>query len=229
MVARWTQALMWEGSSTASDRWAPGRLQVYVDDPSLVAWGPSDRRAVTFSLVTLWWLVLGIPLSWSKGALHRGIDAYLWIGVLFSTPAPGVARMSLPRKFVDALITLCRAFLENRKLPMASADALVGKAGRVVYVLPHTRPFVTTLYAALAASCRARAAGAREAGPQAVACRRFRFGARMLCRIFGFTDRRAPIPQCRDVFAVTPEPPNPTRRRIEVDASPWGGEGPCYS
>ena len=168
------------------------------------------------------WLTLGIPLSWSKGADHPCGQAYQWIGVVFQVARPGVARISLPEAFVNELVTLCDLFLRTNRQPRAKADALVGKAGRVACVLPEARPFVSSLYAAMAAALRAQSVGAREAPPGHVVCRRFRRGARMLRRILGCTDRQRPIPNSRELFAVRPPPPDPARRRIEVDASPWG-------
>ena len=205
------------------DVWAPARLQLYVDDPTAVAQGHRSNRYTTFSLLILWWLVLGIPLSWKKGASYTGGSPYQWIGVLFTVVRPGVSRITLPKAFVDELIALCGEFLAKELLPLARADSLVGRAGRVAYVLPQTRPFVATLYAAMAATLAGKAVGSRESAPGHVACRRFRRGARMLRRILGFKDRSAPVPNSRDIFAVRPPPPDPDRRRIEVDASPWGG------
>ena len=158
MVARWTQGLVHERSWAPQARWAPGRLQLYVDGPALVAWGSLGQRSLSFSLVVLWWMVLGIPLSWTKGAVYAAQQVHRWIGVCFSSPSPGVARMTHPKPFVEGLVLLCRALVASGRLPLSKADALVGKAGRVAYVLPHTRPFVHTLYAALAASLRAKAA-----------------------------------------------------------------------
>ena len=140
----------------------------------------------------------------------------------------GVARMTLPPAFVTEVLRLCGAFLTTKRLSIAQADSLVGKAGRVADVLPLTRPFVATLYAAMAAALAAAAAGAREAPPGMVACRRFRNGARWLQRILGYQDQRAPVPHANDVRAqLTPTATKPARR-IEVDASPWGGGAVLY-
>ena len=89
---------------------------------------------------------------------------------------------------------------------MSAADALVGKAGRVVYVLPQTRPFAASLYEALSKSIKARKAGAKEAPPNRVACVRFKHGAELLLAILSFTDRRAPVPHSRDILASKPPP-----------------------
>ena len=145
MVARWTQALVAESSWAPGEAWAPGRMQVYVDDPTLCCWGESQTRAVSFTLVVLLWLVLGIPLSWRKGALHLCATPHSWIGVIFSAPSPGIARMWLPEAFVEALVVLCRLFAPGTgSQPLASAHALVGKGGGWPHVLPLTRPFVAS-------------------------------------------------------------------------------------
>ena len=140
MVTRWAQALVHETQHLETDAWAPGRAQLYVDDPAITSWGSPDARATTFSLIILWWLVLGIPLSWKKGAVHDGSSPHSWIGDAFCSPVPGVGRRWLPRPFVLELVTLCRRFLVANYLPMSAADALVGRAGRVAHVLDHCRP-----------------------------------------------------------------------------------------
>ena len=225
MMMRWTQGLIHESQHRAGDSWAPGRGQLYVDDPAIVAWGAPETRGISFSLAILWWLVLGVPLSWKKGAVYGGTVPHTWIGVDFCCPSPGVGRMWLPRPFVIELIRLCKAFLSVNFLPVGSADALVGRAGRVAHVLDHTRPWVSSLYRALAESLRALEARAREAPPKMVACRRFRHGARQLLRVLRFNDRHAPVPNSKDILATTLPPPDPATHRMEIDASPWGGGG----
>ena len=128
-MARWTQALFAEGCWQRGAPWAPTRMQLYVDDPAAVAWGSSGQRAFTFSGMVLWWLVLGVPLSWAKGAEYCSSDLHTWIGVVFTSPAPGVARMSLPAPFVAELVQLCHLFLTSKHAPVTAADSLVGKAG----------------------------------------------------------------------------------------------------
>ena len=226
MPARWTQAMISEASSSSSSPWAPGRMQLYVDDPVVTAWGSRARRAASFTLVVLLWLVLGIPLSWRKGALHQGASPHTWIGVVYASPSPGICLMWLPEAFVSALVALCRRFASGKgHQPLTAANSLVGKAGRVAHVLIFTRPYVASLYAALQGSLDAKAARSREAPPKGVACKRFASGAQMLLRILGFADRAAPVPHCRIVRSLPPPPPDPEAYRFEIDASPWGGGG----
>ena len=61
--------------------------------------------------------------------------------------------------------------------------------------------------------------------PSMVACRRFRYGAKQLVRILRFKDRKAPVPNSRDILAAPLPPLDPKTHRLEIDASPWGGGG----
>ena len=103
----------------------------------------------------------------------------------------------------------------------------MGKAGRVSHVLPLARPFVSGLYGALTASRAAARTNAREAPPGQIACRRFHGSLRLFKAILTYAPDAA-IPLHRDVHAVLPQRPSPNARRIEVDASPWGGGGVLF-
>ena len=135
--------------------------------------------------------------------------------------------MTLPTAFVQDLLDLCHLMLSSKKVPRETAEALVGKAGRVAHVLPLARPFVAGLYAALSAARAAGRCNAREAPPGQVACRRFLGPLRLLEAILAFAPDAA-VPLHRDVHAMHPQRPDPAQRRIEVDASPWGGGGVLY-
>ena len=228
LVTRWSQAAIPEASWTPDEPWAPARLQLFVDDPAAVAWGERLQRKTTFALLVLFWLVLGLPLSWKKGAVYQGVDMHQWIGVRFTIIGRGIARMTLPPGFITEFLDLCRAFLSTKLLSVAQANALTGKAGRVADILPLTRPFVASLYAALSASLAAAAAGLREAPPGMVACKRFWGGAQWMLRILSYRDRRAPVPHSQDIFAPSAFDDALPTLRIEVDASPWGGGGVLF-
>ena len=74
---------------------AQGRLQLYVDDPALTLRGSADQQQVAIDAVLLWWLCLGIPLAWSKGAYMDGRTPHEWIGVKFWSSAAASATMSV--------------------------------------------------------------------------------------------------------------------------------------
>ena len=58
------------------------RLQLYVDDPAVSLAGTHGWALTEASLPILWWLVLGLSLSWKKRYFGKG--AHPWIGVLYA-------------------------------------------------------------------------------------------------------------------------------------------------
>ena len=84
--------------------------------------------------------MLGVPLSWQKGAVHDGATPYTWIGVRFSVVSPGVARMTLPGAFVQEVLALCATFLSERRTP--SRVPGVGFVMLIVYSAIRAAPAV---------------------------------------------------------------------------------------
>ena len=68
---------------------------MYVDDPAVVLEGTEQERKDAIDVLVLWWLLLGIPLSWKKGWSGSALEGHTWIGVHF-TAERGVAKMTLP-------------------------------------------------------------------------------------------------------------------------------------
>ena len=103
----------------------------------------------------------------------------------------------------------------------------MGKAGRISHVLPHVRPFVTALYGALQGAKQAQQAKARDAPPGRAACKRFQSAA-VWMRTLVTGGSEAPLPLYCDVSADPVASADLHLRRIEIDASPWGGGGVLY-
>ena len=57
------------------------KSQLYVDDPAITVAGSPEVVMGALDVVLLWWLVLGLPLAWKKGALYKDSDTHIWIGV----------------------------------------------------------------------------------------------------------------------------------------------------
>ena len=135
----------------------------------------------------------------------------------------GVARLSLPRSFVEQFLPLVRKFCDPkiRTATWKEGDELCGKAGRLAQVIPEARPFCAGFYAALAGAKHAKRAGAREAPPSKVATRRFATSARWILKLLLGEDS-APFPLVHDVRAVPPTF-DPKKLRVEFDASTTGG------
>ena len=95
---------------------------------------------------------------------------------------------------------------------------MCGRAGRLAQVVPEVTPFVGQLYAALAAGLHSHHIGLREAPPLRVATRRYRVAANWLCALL--KDKLFPLSHTlRLNTSLIPV----ASRRVEFDASPWGG------
>ena len=128
--------------------------------------------------------------------------------------------MSIPQAFLTSLLTIAKVFLQPspRTAALRNAHSLCGKAGRLAQLVPAAKPFVNQLFSALAASLRAHHLGLREAPPKRVAKRRFRTAAAWLVGLL----QGDPFPLEHTISLTTPKVDRHARR-VEFDASPWGG------
>ena len=201
---------------------APGRVQLYVDDPAVAVVGTFTQANLSFDLVVMWWMELGIPLSLKKGEMFDGATPHRWIGIMYHVVEAG-ALMRLPPAFLEELAELlsplCR---RSGTVSIQDLEQIVGKAARVAHVVPSAKPFVAGLWGGLGAAKAARSSGLREAPPNHVACRRVCFSASWL-RALILDDQEQLLPLER---LVTPSPPaseSLSGWSIEFDASPFGG------
>ena len=220
-----------------SSRAAPGRLQLYVDDPVLTLAGTSAEADLAIDLVLLWWLCLGPPLAWRKGTC--GTAAHRWIGGIFdvrlTAAAPEAVQalvgdasryvvVSVPEDFAAALSEGLNLFLGGAAhIAEEVVQRAVGRCSRLAYLVPAARPFVAAMWGALAAAQHARGQGAREAPPGSFPAQRFSHAARWLHRLLHPPARSEPwLPLEHVVSERLQQITLATAVQIEVDASPWG-------
>ena len=152
-ASRSTQALL---NCTATET-RQARLQLYVDDPVLVASGSDTDRQEQLDLAILWWLVMGIPLSWKKGSSSSTDETYRWIGVDFKLISPGLAQLQLTDDFKTELQDLLRHYSQGEtQINEHHAQSLCGKVGRLAQIIPEARPYASAMYGALAGAIAAR-------------------------------------------------------------------------
>ena len=221
---------------------AVGRLQLYVDDPVLSVLGTTEQRQVAIDLVLLWWLVLGLPLAWAKGMASQGI--HRWIGADFDLVSFAAAtaqqqeRMQLggswaavvrpPAEFLADLADDLQQFVTGSGAVSAkTADRMVGRAGRLAYLVPACRPFVLSLYAALTAG---RATGPTDDHSRPmVPASRFAPAARwLLALVRPRPEDEGDFPLEHVVLTVSPKITLDSAVVVYFDASLWGGGAVMY-
>ena len=205
------------------------RLQLYVDDPALTLVGTRKWALLEGSLPILWWLVLGLDLSWRKGYFGNG--AHVWIGVNYDIGLKGPT-MQLPREYlVDTVNLLTPLTKPTGTIGVHKVQVALGKAARIGYVVPSAAPYVASLWAGFRQGRLQAAAGSPGTSPHMLPIRRFATAAKwlvtlisealasagvnddVLTRTMG-SERRGSLPQGVPV--------------ISFDASPWGGGALCW-
>ena len=147
---RLAAALLRLGQATMESR--EGRSQCYVDDPLLVAIGPSTRaRTAVFARVTLLWCCLGATLAWKK--VQRGPKVE-WIGVALHLEGERFEnlRVSLTPEKTQRLFELFQEIFEAGRNGMISTRRLSQAAGIMGWVsnlVPVARPWTAALWGAL--------------------------------------------------------------------------------
>jgi len=224
-ASRCAQALLPRKPCTyAGSALAAGRLQLYVDDPIATFAGSAAACQCSADLVILFWMTLGLPLAWSKGSYTN--EGHAWIGAEFSTrlledrPA-GV--VSVPEKIADDLHKALSPMAKGQgHLADADVQKTLGKAGRLSFLVPSARPFVTSLWGALAGSQAAARAGKREAPPHRHAARRFREAAGWIQTLLRPPAGKVPLMPLEHLVVTSSAPISATGPAIQFDASPWG-------
>ena len=134
------------------------------------------------------------------------------------------AVMRLPEKYVAELLVLLEpACSRYGLLRVTDLDTLVGKAGRVAYVVPAARPFVATFWAALAAARAAVRDGILVGPPGFIPSRRVCYGAAWLKALLSENES---CPLRLERLVTAHPPPRLTSDdcwRIEFDGSIYGG------
>ena len=161
--------------------------------------------------------------AYAQGFYGPASTGHTWIGVHFRVKED-FALLTLPEEFLAKLAPLAQRFANKaiRSATLKEAQELCGRAGRLAQVIPAARPFITNLYGALAGSLRAAENRSREAAPGHVATRRFRAAASWLQKLLEGGGSSSPLVLQTKVFAWEPSY-DPQARRVEFDASPYGG------
>lgn len=148
LIARSTQALFHPSRC---------RLQIFVDDPLIVARGTEAELNSIFNIVLLWWLALGLKVAWTKGAL--GIEAE-WIGAkLVINDSEGFVKVMVTAVKLEEWRGLLERLDTKPLVGHKPLQQFTGKMSWAAGFIPQLKPFVRMLYAALASireNCKVR-------------------------------------------------------------------------
>ena len=207
------------GASSGDKSCAPARIQLSVDDPAVSLAGTETAVKRSVDLLLLWWMALGAPWPWAKGAFTAG--QHIWIGVKYQLTASG-AYMELPPDYLDELATMLKPFAEGKgHVDTRMAHNVACKASRLSAIVPWAGPFVGAFWGALKGAANAASRGDREAPPGRMASRRFASAAMWLRDLISGSKGLAPL---RRIVRPFPDGSRPSGDVAIFDASPWGAE-----
>ena len=141
----WGRAAAWLGRTAQAlhNKWDQ-RMQIYVDDPALVARGSRAQRTWTFARTLLYWAALGAKIALHK--VERGHQVK-WIGAVYAIRVDGV-KISVDEERIAKLTKVVSEALQARGL-VPGVRSLAGELSWVAGIVPTTRPFVNMLWGAL--------------------------------------------------------------------------------
>ena len=126
----------------------PCRMEIYVDDPILVAAGSLEDRTTIFAVAALALAALGFPLSWGKAALGSTVT---WIGAQLSWVPEGV-KVEVPEAKLKEILENIGELQEKAVVQKKALQSFCGKVGFIAgFILP-LRPFLAMLWAAMFAA-----------------------------------------------------------------------------
>ena len=184
--------------------------------------------------------ILGLPLAWPKGVATRG--PHQWIGAIFETldhscatelqaqlmqGSSFAASVRPPPDFLAELAGELEPFaFGTAAMPVKAVERMIGRAGRLAYLIPGCRPFVSSLFAAFAAT---KTGEDHDAQLDFLPVSRFAPAARWIHSLI------RPRPDQVDEFplqhVIVHAPPRislTTAAVVYFDASLWGGGAVLY-
>ena len=157
----WGRFAAWLGRTLAAVE-RRMRVQVYVDDPAFVLIGSFEEAVEQLTTALLWTAIAGFPVKLQKAIGGKEVP---WIGAVLSlrTEEQSVV-VTIPEEKIAKLKESTDKFLRR---PVAGARELRSYAGALSFVaglVPHLRPFLSSLWAVLPSCGGTASDGARAKG-----------------------------------------------------------------
>ena len=142
----WGRYAAWLGRSLAAIV-EDASTQVYVDDPCFLLQGNLEKAAERLAVILLWMGVSGFPIKLQKANGGKSIE---WVGAKIELhDKDREVHVTIPEKKIGALQEETNK-LKNR--PVVGTKQLRSYAGTLSFVaglVPHLRPFLASIWAAL--------------------------------------------------------------------------------
>eukprot|EP00435_Cladocopium_sp_Y103_P068903 s1426_g32.t1 len=168
-----------------------------------------------FSSVLLWFAATGFPVKLEKAEGGKSIN---WVGAtLVVDHEAREVTVSIPKEKVEKLQETTSCFLKRPVVGHRQLRSYAGSLSFVAGLVPHLRPFLSTIWAALAGVSTANDGAPKGHSGKLLHTRRFKAALRWIEALL----RGEPAPLSRVLSAKYIE----TEATITTDASAWGVGG----
>ena len=121
--------------------------QIYVDDPSFVLRGPLERAAEDLAIILLWMNVAGYPIKLEKACGGKEAE---WIGArIILDDEKREVQITVPETKIETLLATTNKFINKPVIGSKELRAYAGGLSFVAGLVPHLRPFLSSMWAAL--------------------------------------------------------------------------------
>lgn len=211
----WGRVAAWLGRSWAAIC-PKTTVQIYVDDPAFVLEGTLKEASKELTLLLLWASVAGFPIKWEKAS---GGKSMTWIGATITlSDKDQEVKVSIPEEKVAKVQASTREFIKKPVVGFRQLRSYAGNLSFIAGLIPHLRPFLSTIWAALAGACATNdGAGSSRSAGKLVHTRRVKPALRWIEALV----KGEPAPLERVLPALLPT----AVAEITTDASPFGMGG----
>ena len=207
----WGRYAAWLGRSLSAI--IPGATTaIYVDDPIFVLEGSLHDAANQLGMILLWMNVAGYPLKVEKAAGGKEVE---WVGAaLYVDDKRSEVKVSIPTKKVESLQETNGKFLKKPVIGPRELRSFAGSLAFIAGLVPHLRPFLSSIWAALTSCGGPANDGNRKMTGKLVHTKRIKAALHWIGALLGGTP--APLVRTLDIkaFNITAE--------IVTDACPFG-------
>ena len=207
----WGRYAAWLGRSAAAVLPRAG-VQIYVDDPAFVLTGTLDEASRDLTILLMWFAIVGFPVKLSKAEGGKSIG---WVGAkLELDDAEKSVRVTIPAGKVSKIQDSAQQFLRKPVIGKRQLRSYAGALSFVAGLVPHLRPFLSSLWAVLGGGTSANdGAGKAQHSGKLVHTRRIRPALRWIEALV----KGRPAPLQRTLESQIPG----MEAEVVNDASPW--------
>ena len=121
--------------------------QLYVDDPAIAMSGSREDAITQLTSVLLWVNILGYPIKMSKSTGGKSVN---WIGAVVTLlDEEAAVEVTIAQHKVDKLVEVTDKFLARPVVGVKELRSYVGALSFIAGLIPHLRPFLSSLWAVL--------------------------------------------------------------------------------